>query len=271
LTGHSEAITGLALSPDGERLATVSADGRTRVWDPLLGQNLIELAGTGSPLCAASFSNKGTRLATLSQTGELCLFETRPMAQRVAAPDTSAGTLLAALGQMQLSAPFEDLLAQRQTGLPALEALLEGAAEALSNPARTLVHCWEVARDASREQSEYQKALSAFEEALPRAAPAPIHHRTQAALALRLGAPDDSLRAIDLALRAGLTDRPDVFAIQALAALRAGLRPLAIDAHNRARELIAEEFWSRDGESLAWFREADAALADETSADASGE
>nr|MCU0514657.1 hypothetical protein [Anaerolineae bacterium] len=38
---HSSAITRLALSPDGARLATVGLDGSTRLWDTATSQTVL--------------------------------------------------------------------------------------------------------------------------------------------------------------------------------------------------------------------------------------
>jgi len=42
-SGHSDEVIGLAWSPDGDRIATASADGTARVWDAVTGEELVAL------------------------------------------------------------------------------------------------------------------------------------------------------------------------------------------------------------------------------------
>jgi serine/threonine protein kinase/WD40 repeat protein len=271
LDGHGDAITALVQSPDGERLVSASLDGSLRIWDPLLGQNLLELEGSGAPLVSAAFSNDGSRLASLAKDGELRLFETRPLARRPVESGAGGSSLLSALRSFELARDLEGLLEQRRRDLEPLGGLLEDAAEALSNPAKVLLDGWRVACDPDRDPSEHQAALREAEEALSRMEPAPIHLRTLAALELRAGRPSAALANADRALRAGLEERPELFAIQALAALRTGERARALQALGRGRELVAQSFWSRDRAALRWVSEAELALAEDQASGPSGE
>lgn len=46
LEGHGDAVWGLAFSPASQRLASCSADGSVRIWDP----------SNSSPTCLCTFS-----------------------------------------------------------------------------------------------------------------------------------------------------------------------------------------------------------------------
>jgi WD40 repeat protein len=271
LSGHGDAITALELSPDGARLVSASLDGSLRIWDPLLGQNLLELEGSGAALVSAAFSGDGSRLASLAKDGELRLFETRPLARRPAEPGAGGSGLLSALRSFELARDLEKLLEQRRRSLEPLGGLLEGAAEALSNPAKVLHDGWRAACDRDRDPGEHLSALKQAEEALGRVEAAPIHLRTLAALELRAGRPSAALASADRALRAGLEERPELFAIQALAALRTGERARALQALGRGRELLAQSFWSRDRAARFWVAEAELALTEDQARGLSGE
>ena len=45
LPGHTDAVFGVAFSPDGTRLATASGDQTAKVWDVATGRELLTLAG----------------------------------------------------------------------------------------------------------------------------------------------------------------------------------------------------------------------------------
>src|SRR5262249_16983522 len=63
LKGHTNAVNNVAYSPDGKRLASVSYDGTTKVWNAQTGQELLSLKGGGN---GVAFSPDGKRLASPS-------------------------------------------------------------------------------------------------------------------------------------------------------------------------------------------------------------
>ncbi|MEZ4226340.1 MAG: PQQ-binding-like beta-propeller repeat protein [Polyangiaceae bacterium] len=66
LLHHDNAVEDCALSPSGTRVASVSADGRFRLWDPARGEVLHESAlGIGLDIGSVAFSPDGTLVATL--------------------------------------------------------------------------------------------------------------------------------------------------------------------------------------------------------------
>jgi len=67
LAGHTGIVWGVAFSPDGNRLATVSEDNTAKVWDLISGRELLALSGHTGGIEGVAFSPDGKRLATASQ------------------------------------------------------------------------------------------------------------------------------------------------------------------------------------------------------------
>ncbi|HXD89316.1 MAG TPA: M56 family metallopeptidase [Urbifossiella sp.] len=64
LTGHTDAVTAIAFSPDGSRIATTSDDGTARTWNSTDGRKLAALDGRGKWMKSVAFSPDGRTLVT---------------------------------------------------------------------------------------------------------------------------------------------------------------------------------------------------------------
>jgi WD40 repeat protein len=64
LQGHTDAITCVAFSPDGNTLASSSGDTTARLWDVATGKELVTLYEHPSTVYAVAFSPDGTLLAS---------------------------------------------------------------------------------------------------------------------------------------------------------------------------------------------------------------
>ena len=64
LNGHTSNVMSVAFSPDGQRLASASADKTVKVWNAATGQKMLTLKGHTNWVHSVTFSPDGKRLAS---------------------------------------------------------------------------------------------------------------------------------------------------------------------------------------------------------------
>ena len=64
LSEHTDAITGLTLTPDGQLMASSSVDGTTKIWDTAAGAFAWDVHGHAGPHADNAYSPDGRWLAT---------------------------------------------------------------------------------------------------------------------------------------------------------------------------------------------------------------
>ncbi|MCB1193496.1 MAG: PD40 domain-containing protein [Leptospiraceae bacterium] len=77
LTGHSDSVLSVALSPNGSILATASGDKSAKLWDIKTGKEMQTLSAHGEQVNSVSFIPDGNILATASNDKTIKLWDVR--------------------------------------------------------------------------------------------------------------------------------------------------------------------------------------------------
>ncbi len=76
IKGHTDQVRSVALSFDGQRIASTSDDKTVRIWDAMTGQAIHTLNGHTGVVFGVAFSRDGTRLASGSQDNTVKIWDT---------------------------------------------------------------------------------------------------------------------------------------------------------------------------------------------------
>jgi WD40 repeat protein/3',5'-cyclic AMP phosphodiesterase CpdA len=97
LVGHNDTILGIAFSPDGDRLATASADGTARLWSVPNGEQVLTLTGGSGQVHGIAFAPDGAFVVTCADDGTARLWSVpdgEPLATFMPLRDGGAAVLL---------------------------------------------------------------------------------------------------------------------------------------------------------------------------------
>jgi len=81
-TGHASNLYGLALSPDGRRLASAASDCTIRLWDTQTGDEVLTLRGQLHEHSPLAFSPDGADLASTNMNYQIQIWSTRDSARK---------------------------------------------------------------------------------------------------------------------------------------------------------------------------------------------
>ena len=84
LTGHTGAVTAVAVAPDGTWLASGSQDSTVLIWDAATGQEPVALTGHTGAVTAVAMAPDGTWLYSASQDGTVLIWDAATGRERAA-------------------------------------------------------------------------------------------------------------------------------------------------------------------------------------------
>ena len=79
LRGHAIVVNDVAFHPDGQRVATCSADGTIRIWDIPTGQEILTLKGSADAIGSIRFLAGGRQLISASRDGTVRIWDATPL------------------------------------------------------------------------------------------------------------------------------------------------------------------------------------------------
>ena len=75
LTGHSDSVNAIAITPDGKQMVSGSEDGVLKVWDLETGKQLLTLSGHSKLVTAIAISPDNKRVISASEDGTLRVWD----------------------------------------------------------------------------------------------------------------------------------------------------------------------------------------------------
>jgi tetratricopeptide (TPR) repeat protein len=150
----------VAFRPDGQRLASASADQTVKIWDCATGKEFFALKGHAGRVWSVAFSPDGQRLASANQDGSIHLWETTSVSREMQHRRATQQMVADIFGQMHLRA---DVLERLRT-LPVMSPSRRQEAIAVAhtypeNPYELDELAWQLVKLPGGEMSGYRKAL----------------------------------------------------------------------------------------------------------------
>ncbi|HOU12830.1 MAG TPA: BTAD domain-containing putative transcriptional regulator [Anaerolineae bacterium] len=134
LAGHTDAIYHLAWSPDGARLASVSQDGRVKIWDAAAGEECFTLFGHSGAVGTVAWSPSGKHLLTASYDGTAKVWEPDPSLLTITDLEDLEGGVAWSPGGDRIAAGFHNGTARVWDAVTGEELLMLRGAERVLFP-----------------------------------------------------------------------------------------------------------------------------------------
>jgi WD40 repeat protein len=77
LSGHTDSVSSVAFSPDGQRLASGSWDRTIKIWDAATGHEMLSLNEHRDPVISVAFTPDGRRIVSGGLDGTLMIWDAR--------------------------------------------------------------------------------------------------------------------------------------------------------------------------------------------------
>ncbi|TEB33393.1 WD40 repeat-like protein [Coprinellus micaceus] len=132
----------VAMSPDGERIASGSRDGLVRIWDAQSGKQIITLKGHTGQISSAVFAGNGTQIASGSGDGSIRVWDVRTAELEMKLqPDGHGGSVTSVAfskdGKLLVSGGADNLVRVWSTSTGQEQTILRGHTEYISCVALT--------------------------------------------------------------------------------------------------------------------------------------
>jgi tetratricopeptide (TPR) repeat protein len=255
----------VAFSPDGQRLASASADQTVKVWDAGTGQETLTLRGHTSFVSGVAFSPDGQRLASASADQTLKVWDAKKLGDE---ESSKRHTVLLVQDLFELLDAQTDVLAHlRQDRF--LSERLRSEAMALAqkqhaNPERLNAASWAVVSKADTPVAARERALRQAREACRMEPNNGLYLNTLGVALYRLGQYQAALETLTRSERLNAAtfsgSHPADLAFLAMTQHQLGKREAAQQTLARFRQAVKDSRWANDPESQAFFQEAEKLL-----------